>query len=363
MNMNIKIIILFLLFYIKCENWYNEINGHRKDASRNGYAGSASNNFTDFYLCSERKYRVHYLYDDNDTWTGEFTACQPVGVGRYIDGIVIDGGKKSSARVNWDWEIPEKTGYDIHNPNEYSGKLGFPIQGFYTYGNEYYRSGYNLGNSSNEREVAKRVIYDIFEKNYTLNYENETEIINDSKIKITILLLNSSEINYKGKIMIKINDGKIVNSNYKHFINNNLIKNINEIIGNDFNKIKKSFENIFLKNMNNSNIAINFNWLENKIEIDVASKIRGDFYAYRGGFRINIYLNDKDFELLLIVKKMCKYMLSYSGKIIDNSIKALLSDFDSFKKTEKIMNYLENYSNIAETVLFFKIISGFMQNI
>ena len=33
------------------------------------------------------------------------------------------------------------------------------------------------------------------------------------------------------------------------------------------------------------------------------------------------------------------------------------------KKTEKIMNYLENYSNIAETVLFFKIISGFMQNI
>ena len=63
------------------------------------------------------------------------------------------------------------------------------------------------------------------------------------------------------------------------------------------------------------------------------------------------------------VKKMCKYMLSYSGKIIDNSIKALLSDFDSFKKTEKIMNYLENYSNIAETVLFFKIISGFMQNI
>ena len=160
--------------------------------------------------------------------------------------------------------------------------------------------------------------------------------------------------------MVKIDNGKISNSNYKHFINNNLIKHINEIIGTDFNIIKKSFENLFIKSMNNSNIAVNFNWLENKIEIDVASKIMGDHYAYRGGFRINIYLNDEDFELLLIVKKICKFMLSYSGKKIDNSIMTLLSDFDSFKKTNEIMNYLENYSNIAETAIFFKIISGFI---
>ena len=38
----------------------------------------------------------------------------------------------------------------------------------------------------------------------------------------------------------------------------------------------------------------------------------------------------------------------------------LLSDFDSFKKTNEIMNYLENYSKIAETAIFFKIISGFI---
>ena len=360
MNINIKIILLFLLFYIKCEDWYDEVNGHRKDASESGYAGSLNNPFTDFYLCSERKYRVHFLDDDNDTWTEEFTACQPVGVGRYIDGITISGGNRSSARVKDEWEWPDKTGYDIYNSSLYSGILGIPIRGFYTYGDEYYRSGIYLGNSSNEKEVAKRVIYNIFQKNYTFNYENETKVFKDSKTNITILLLNTSKINFEGKIMVKIDNGKISNSNYKHFINNNLIKHINEIIGTDFNIIKKSFENLFIKSMNNSNIAVNFNWLEKKIEIDVASKIIGDHYAYRGGFRINIYLNDEDFELLLIVKKMCKFMLSYSGKKIDNSIMTLLSDFDSFKKTNEIMNYLENYSKIAETAIFFKIISGFI---
>jgi hypothetical protein len=139
--------LLLLIFSIKCEDWYDEVNGHSKDDSDYGYAGSANNPFTDFYLCSERKYRAHFLDDDNDTWSEEFTACQPVGNGRYIDGIAINGGKGTSARVNLIWESPPKKEYDIFHPSGYSGTLGFPIQGLYTFGDENYRSGYKLHSS------------------------------------------------------------------------------------------------------------------------------------------------------------------------------------------------------------------------
>ena len=68
--------ILFLLLTSKCQNWWDEVNGHLIDDSNYGFAGSFGHLFTDFYLCSDRKYRVHYL---NDKWSEEFTACQPAG--------------------------------------------------------------------------------------------------------------------------------------------------------------------------------------------------------------------------------------------------------------------------------------------
>ena len=354
--------LLLLIFSIKCEDWYDEVNGHSKDDSDYGYAGSANNPFTDFYLCSERKYRAHFLDDDNDTWSEEFTACQPVGNGRYIDGIAINGGKGTSARVNLIWESPPKKEYDIFHPSGYSGTLGFPIQGLYTFGDENYRSGYKLHSSSAENEVAKRVIYNLFKTNYIFNfdYENETEIFNNSKINITILLLNSSKIKFRGKVMIKINNNKVIDSNYKHLVNKNLIKLINEKIGSDFNTIKNTFEELFFNNLKNGDISINFNWLQNKIEIDVGSKIKYDYYAYRGGFRINIYLSDEDLYLLSKVKEIIKGMLSYSGMKIPDSIKELLSNFNSFKKADEIMNFLGIYSYIPEAAIIFKIISDFL---
>ena len=112
--------------------------------------------------------------------------------------------------------------------------------------------------------------------------------------------------------------------------------------------------------MKNGNIAINFKWLHNKIEIDVGSKILNNHYSYRGGFRINLYLNDEDSELLTKVKNICKAILSYSGKKIPDSITELLSNFDSFKKAHEIMNFLGIYSNIAETAILFKIMSDYL---
>ena len=358
--MNMLIILLLLIISLKCENWYSEVNGHKRDASSNGFAGSTNNPFTDFYLCSERKYRAHFYGDDKNIWSEEFTACQPVGNGRYLDGIAISGGKGNCARVDFDWEDPIIRKYDIFNSNGYSGTLGIPIQCILIFGDEYYRSGYKLDNSSAENEVAKRISYNLFKTNHSFSYKNETEIFNNRKINFTILLLNVSIVNYDGKIILKIGDNKIINSNYKHFVNKNLINLINEILEYDFNKIKGSFEKLFYKNMKNGNIAINFKWLQNKIEIDIGSKILNNHYSYRGGFRINLYLNDEDSELLIKVKNLCKAMLSYSGKKIPDSITELLSNFDSFQKAHEIMNFLGIYSNIAETAILFKIMSDYL---
>ena len=44
------IILLLLIINLKCENWYSEVNDHKRDANFNGFAGSSFNHFTDFYL-------------------------------------------------------------------------------------------------------------------------------------------------------------------------------------------------------------------------------------------------------------------------------------------------------------------------
>ena len=103
------IALLFLIFIIKCEDWYDDdANGHSKDDSDYDYAGFANNPFTDFYLYSERKYRVYFLDEGNETWWEEFTTYQPIGNSRYIDEIAINGGKGTSTGVNYIWESPQK---------------------------------------------------------------------------------------------------------------------------------------------------------------------------------------------------------------------------------------------------------------
>ena len=61
--MNLVIILLLLKISLKCKNWYSEFNGHKRDSNANGFDGSSTNNFTDFYLFSKRKYKAHYCGD------------------------------------------------------------------------------------------------------------------------------------------------------------------------------------------------------------------------------------------------------------------------------------------------------------
>ena len=49
MKKKIKI-LLFLLLSIKCQLWWDEVNGHEIDDSQNGFAGDHPKNFSDFFL-------------------------------------------------------------------------------------------------------------------------------------------------------------------------------------------------------------------------------------------------------------------------------------------------------------------------
>ena len=86
------ILVLFLLIIIKNEKSYGEIKSSNINDSQNGYDHFRGKVLTHFYLCGDHHYRVHYLGDPRDQWTGEYCNCDPVGNGRPIDGI-----------ARWEW--------------------------------------------------------------------------------------------------------------------------------------------------------------------------------------------------------------------------------------------------------------------
>ena len=161
----------------------------------------------------------------------------------------------------------------------------------------------------------------------------------------------------------KIENNKTIISNYDRLITNNLNNLLKEAIDIDINKTKTSFENLFINlGIENGNIAINFYWSQNIIEIDVCSKIQNNFYSYREGFRMNINLNSEDSKLLLKIQKIFKVIYKYAGKKVQSNIREILSYNKSFIEFEEVINDLDIYSNIAEEAILFAVISDILKN-
>jgi len=365
------IIILYILLFIKCQEWYEEVNGYNiSDKSKDSkeYLGKYYIALTDFYLCSERKYRVHFLDDDN--WSPEYTACQPVGnCEKFIDGISISGGLRYITRYIRQKNLTEEetTKYDINNIDGYSGELGNKTILIAIEGNESYSGGYYFKPCSCEKKIANFIFKDLFE-NYdepNMNYKEEISINKDNQNKIyfTAQLINTSEINFKGKLIIKIKNGEVISSNinnFEQFIGKKLKIILEKAININFDNLKEKLEKMVYKHINHGNIAINFNWNKKIIKIDIGIKILPDFYIYRGGFRTNIYLNDENIELLNNIKIILKIFFKYYGQKSLSSITKLLSEINSFEKIESIMNKLDIYSNIIEEIILLVILSPYL---
>ena len=363
--------LLISIFSVNCViSWQNEVNGHDK-ASRNGYAGVKYYRKSDFYLCSERKYRVHYEGFPPDEWTEEFTACQPAGNGEFMDAIAISGGLEYGVQFDEGWGDPV-TCYNISDPNCYAGIVGNDSSySIYIYGDEYYRVALYDGVCANEKNVSRRVINNFFKKTYLLyDYEKETKINinikNDHFSNVTVQLFNTSNLNlihFKGTIMIKIIKRIKQNDNTDKLLTNYLKNYLNEEVGLDKNFVENSIDS-FVRNLvktdfrnafENGKVSINFYWLQNLIEIDIATKITSDYHSYRGGFRIKIYLNDEDTDLLLKIKNICKSMINYTGIKITTSLKEKLFYFTSFNYVDDVMKQLGAFSTITEKIIFFLI--------
>ena len=353
--MNKIIIILVFISTIKGERWWPEVDGYSHYETDNGYAGNPPYCMNDFYLCSERRYRVHYLNDDDDIWSEEFSACEPVGIDKLIDGISISGGLEYEVLnlIGWFGEM---------SGNDYAGNLSLPIAAIAIKGGEKYRASDDKSAHlcTNEKILSKRIIYNLFGYNCSCNYNyiNETTIIKNENINVSAILLKPNKLNFKGSIRIKIENKKIKKANYNWFLSKNYYNILNTEIKLNISYIKECFENKILeKSLENGDITFNFKWPQNLIEIDISSKIDPDHYAYRGGLRIKIYLSEENFSIFPTIKKIFKCIARYSGKKIPNYIKELLLNLNSFQKVEELVKFLGIYSVVLEETIFFTILS------
>ena len=86
---------------------------------------------------------MHYLDDDKDTWSKNFSNCEPVGNGRVIDWICIYTKKSYKGRVQrgnqWLPVIKECNTSALYG---YAGELGKPLSCMCINGKDYYRIGY-----------------------------------------------------------------------------------------------------------------------------------------------------------------------------------------------------------------------------
>lgn len=352
----IKLILFFYFLSIKCERWFDEVNRADPDDPINGFAGDNAYIITDLYLCSDRNYRVHY--HEGKYWSGEFSACQCVGYcNDSIDAIAISGGKEyACGTTRW---FEEVSGYDINNyTNGFVGNLNDRIRKYYVHGGENYRSAFAYDSlCSSENTITKKIINDLFDKSFT--DLNNKEIIIDYKneINMTVQILNSTELNYKGNITIQIDGHSITDEDYGGIASNSLKRLLNDSVPINFDYIKFYFENRTCEYINNGIVSINFKWSDKKIEIDIAFKIKPEHYSFRGGSRIYLYLENAKNKLLPKIRDILRVFFKFSGIRITDSIKEMLDNLDDFGKIENLLNILGDYSIMAEQVILYYIFS------
>ena len=261
---NIVFIALINIFKkIKTERWFDPVTGYNTYDFNNGFAGSSNEPAIDFYLCGERKYRVHFLDDPPSNWSQNFSNCDPVGNGRKIDGICIYTTKSYKVRLhNGNWWTRIIKGCNISNHKDgYTGKLGSPLSCIAINGGNPYRiASVIIGQnfiSSNPKNSSDRIIEKIFGKNVKnfANYNEEYELDlsaetnNNNKFynfRAKIILINNTNLNLDGDGIKFIVHKKNINYSFwgGNEINKNFNKQLKNIINFDINEERKKFEKI-----------------------------------------------------------------------------------------------------------------------
>jgi hypothetical protein len=257
------ILVLFLLIIIKSETWYDEVTGADTNESKNGYAGSRGKALTHFYLCGGRHYRVHYLGDPSDQWTGEYSDCDPVGNGRSIDGIAISGGMGYRVRLkNGRW-LSMAYGFDIYDLNDgMAGILGYEIDAVLVTGGNSYRVAYGPSTSLIEN-VATKTSQNLFRITSEFNFDRNVFILENDKVIVYGKLLHKIDVELqKGIIKLTIKENNVVEADWSGLLPENINKFLKQII-NVYN-IQSSFESKISAGLVNGDVSVKLFWLEKK---------------------------------------------------------------------------------------------------
>ena len=360
MFINFFLIFLFLYSKIKSERWWGPVNGYNIEDHDFGYAGSSRAPCIDFYLCGTRNYRIHYLGDDPLNWSKNFSNCDPVGIGREIDGICVYGTKSYKGRVHEGihWMHVVK-GCNILDVNGYTGQLGIPLSCIAINGKDVYRMAFidsmDFIKSSNPKNTSDRIVKTLFgeEVKNEAEYDKENELNlllnNNNKNKInyfnaTVQLLSNENLNLSGEQIkfIVFNETIKYSSWDGKELNKLMLKKLKNIINFDFYQELKNFEKIITSDTIHGLVTIHSNYEQSKIYMDIACKIKEDVDFFRGGLRINLILKNTD-KCIELIKKVIKFISGYLNT----------------EKRKRVLDELENFYEIKELSNLTKLISPF----
>ena len=362
-----KILFIFtFLIRVKSENWWSKVTGYDTEDHNHGYAGASFRKAVDFYLCGKKKFRVHYEGDDKSTWSKNFSNCDPVGIGKSIDGICIYSHDSYKGRLyrgqNW---MGTYKGCNISDDDfGYVGELGTPLACLAIFGSDEYRIGYladgEKPKSSYEKCLAERIILNIFGDNVNpiLEYENENKIDFGNKNKLfdaTVQLLHNNEINTdKSEVKIIVSQENMVYSNWGFQITNYLNKRFKENLNFDINEEKRKFETMIADQLMNGIVTIISFLNKGKIQFELVTKPNYDFTAFRGGCRFNFFMKN-DEKLISFIKKAIKILLRYSPDIEERkNILDKLKYFNEIFELDEIIKLMPfSYSAIIQIIFLY----------
>ena len=356
---------------IKCEEWWDEVIDYDIEDHNFGYAGTSNQPMIDFYLCSNKKYRAHYKGDDPLTWSKNFSNCDPVGIGREIDGICIYSDRKSyRGRLYlgsyWMRVIKE---CNISDQEEgFVGQLGSPLACLAINGRNYYRmSSLTTGAkliSSNPKNASDRIVSSLFGDNIIneANYDNEYDLDLSSKFtlfKVKIQLFNNTNIDLDGDgIKFIFYWEKIYYADWeRENVNHLMVKRLKEILNFDINEERKIFEIKIVKDIIHGILIIHTFYDERRIQIDIGDKITDEYKGYRGGIKLNFYLNNSE-KLIETIKNVVELIARYITKENRKDILEKLKVFNNLEQLGQIIKLISPYDTLFTQIILLYILKN-----
>ena len=168
--------------------------------------------------------------------------------------------------------------------------------------------------------------------------KNENLNLNSDEIKFAIYNESIIYIPWNGKELNKI-----------------ITKKLKDIINFDFYEELKNFESKIQNDTMRGLLTIHSYYEENRIQMDIASKIIEDVDGFRGGIRLNLILKNSD-KLIDLIKKLIKLFSGYINKQKREEVLSRLKDFKEIKELKGIIELIFPYDSIFTQILFLYLI-------